>query len=103
MVRFSLINAGSLLWPGSDFWQGHFQEAFDLFQAETFCHIKSDKISLGSKQLQKTQVQLATYAFWCGWRLLLTKYTGLPSWKNMVPRPFKLESGCREIFWGHNI
>ena len=45
---------------------------------------------------------VATYAFLCCWRLVLAKYTGLPSWRNTVPRPFKPTSVCRVIdFWFH--
>ena len=52
-----------------------FHVAFGLFQDKPFSEIESDGISPWLKQLQETQVQLQ-HMFWCGWRLLLAKYTG---------------------------
>ena len=50
-----------LSWPTN---KQLFQVTFDLFQAETFYHIKSYRISPWSKQLQVIQVQLQHSFLW---------------------------------------
>ena len=67
--------------------------AFGLFQAETFCHMESDKIFPWLKQLQETQIQLQHMLFGVT-ADLLAKHTGLHSCIITASRLFKPASAC---------